>query len=1025
MSIQDQLASTCHNFMRILRVRNEYFLIAERNKGVKVGQAVHEHSAIRYSADSTFIKKYSSLFALGEVFQWNNSTNFYNWLRSILIANPRFIEPHLRSLNALFAPPNADVNLAPHQPSWFISYITHIHTHMKVKIPKNVMPFLCSPRQAVAIVNSGNRRWFVKLKNVNLREGWHDLRCYVVLTVDDLQKLKMPDHFKNSFQVHGRQEFTLVCKDRKWVVQYVDGCITGDGWTQFLQAHLMIAGDILVLALDMYLHLHSMVFGWNDCIELQRRCARLFLQIQLFLRLQQYPLLFPLGEPGWHQGIKKVSEKQLGAFSRGQGSVLPIHSTTSEDLIAAESLVYEENSTKENMVSAREFYAYRFQIRPSIDSVILQSGRLLQQFAVDMYVKIETSRLDYFRNKQDEIRADLYQGIIDSISKGECRGEKIGKRIILQGGPTSFEDLRTVQGTLYSTYREAALAYGLLKDDLSNEKCLEEASFYCMPISLRQLFCTILMHCNAMNPKQLFLKFEDSLKEDFAKRELMSDNEARQCLLQALKSELESMGRKLSDFGLHDLLHVSTETTTVYKEIQDEKNIRISEIDLQNSANLNKEQLIAFNDILEAVTFEKPMSFFIDGPGGTGKTFLYPSLLAVVRSQNLIALATATSGVAASILPNGRTAHSRFKIPIDGEGRLSCNMTSNMKMLKDIVPGVPNWTAEVMVIEKGLPRLAKNKRLYQKLVFIDSEGSKIQGTIFQQDMRFLKNTLKIYHTYRISIAIINDTPAQHQVIDNDHEWVLYARTPIEEVAVKELSITALKYNFVPLADLTKYTKSREGIDAIFAVLKVGAPKKTKETWVQNILIIDQGSNFILIVTTTNLAAGVKLQTRGSTTFIFDPVLPEANALKTWRKCTGFKLCAKSPIGTKTSTICPAPNVSRQHQAKLTLFSGAITANEESNLPQDSEFCLFSIDTFVPVTKIIEDTQELHLVLQATTAQKNHYNKEGETKSPATQLRASYTAAQDAVATKASKTAIIEDATAPGKNSNNHHTSNNQ
>ncbi|KAI8569953.1 hypothetical protein RHMOL_Rhmol02G0318200 [Rhododendron molle] len=27
--------------------------------------------------------------------------------------------------------------------------------------------------------------------------------------------------------------------------------------------------------------------------------------------------------------------------------------------------------------------------------------------------------------------------------------------------------------------------------------------------------------------------------------------------------------------------------------------------------------------------------------------------------------------------------------------------------------------------------------------------------------------------------------------------------------------------------------------------------------------------------------GVKLQTRGSTTFIFDPVLPEANALKSW------------------------------------------------------------------------------------------------------------------------------------------------
>lgn len=69
----------------------------------------------------------------------------------------------------------------------------------------------------------------------------------------------------------------------------------------------------------------------------------------------------------------------------------------------------------------------------------MQSGRLLQQFIVDMYVKIETSRLDYFRNRQREIRADLYQGIVDSVSHGETSGSKIGTRIVLPatftGGP--------------------------------------------------------------------------------------------------------------------------------------------------------------------------------------------------------------------------------------------------------------------------------------------------------------------------------------------------------------------------------------------------------------------------------------------------------------------------------------------------------------------------------------------------------------------------------------------------------------
>jgi hypothetical protein len=56
--------------------------------------------------------------------------------------------------------------------------------------------------------------------------------------------------------------------------------------------------------------------------------------------------------------------------------------------------------------------------------------------------------------------------------------------------------------------------------------------------------------------------------------------------------------------------------------------------------------------------------FFVDGPRGTEKTYLYKALLAKVRSMNLIAIATATSGIAVSIMPDGCTAHSRFKIPI-------------------------------------------------------------------------------------------------------------------------------------------------------------------------------------------------------------------------------------------------------------------------------------------------------------------------------------------------------------------------
>lgn len=56
---------------------------------------------------------------------------------------------------------------------------------------------------------------------------------------------------------------------------------------------------------------------------------------------------------------------------------------------------------------------------------------------------------------------------------------------------------------------------------------------------------------------------------------------------------------------------------------------------------------------------------FLDAPGGTGKTFLINMLLAKYRSQNVVAIAVATSEIAATLLPRGRTAHSAFKLPLN------------------------------------------------------------------------------------------------------------------------------------------------------------------------------------------------------------------------------------------------------------------------------------------------------------------------------------------------------------------------
>jgi hypothetical protein len=56
--------------------------------------------------------------------------------------------------------------------------------------------------------------------------------------------------------------------------------------------------------------------------------------------------------------------------------------------------------------------------------------------------------------------------------------------------------------------------------------------------------------------------------------------------------------------------------------------------------------------------------FFLDDPGGLGKTFVYNMLLASVRRDEHIAMGVAFSGITTLLLEDGRTSHSVFKIPI-------------------------------------------------------------------------------------------------------------------------------------------------------------------------------------------------------------------------------------------------------------------------------------------------------------------------------------------------------------------------
>ncbi|XP_058202827.1 uncharacterized protein LOC131317285 [Rhododendron vialii] len=301
-----------------------------------------------------------------------------------------------------------------------------------------------------------------------------------------------------------------------------------------------------------------------------------------------------------------------------------------------------------------------------VDNEFLSRTMLTQFFWMNAY---NPSR-SWTERKQQEVVGRI-------ITANPSEGERYYLRLLLTyiPAPTSYAYLRTVNGVTFESYREAAISHGLLEDDKSNEKCMEEASTYRMPFSLRQLFSTILVYYAPVNPLELFFRFEDDMVEDYISIQKISKDTVRQILLQTLNTELESMGKNLNHFQLSQLITSDSMKKATPREVEDEMNIPISEDDLKSPDLLNDEQLIAYNDILDVVFHKKPKCFFIDGPGGTGKTFLYRALLAAVRSQHQIALATASFGVAASILPNGKTTHSRFKIPINCEGKLCCGIS--------------------------------------------------------------------------------------------------------------------------------------------------------------------------------------------------------------------------------------------------------------------------------------------------------------------------------------------------------------
>uniref|UniRef100_A0A453JVC8 ATP-dependent DNA helicase n=1 Tax=Aegilops tauschii subsp. strangulata TaxID=200361 RepID=A0A453JVC8_AEGTS len=262
------------------------------------------------------------------------------------------------------------------------------------------------------------------------------------------------------------------------------------------------------------------------------------------------------------------------------------------------------------------------------------------------------------------------------VSAHPAEGERYYLRVLLNHvtGATSYEDLRTVNGEILPTFREAAERRGLIEGDNTLDESLTESTLYEMPSSLRWLFATILVFCEPSDVRGLWEKHLDAMSEDY-RRSNPSKVAAEQLVLIDIRNMLQSMGKEIESFPLPDIQEEYDTSIGVTREIFEESTIELNVEDTYLSDSLNSDQRAAYDEIMSAIDRDEGGVFFVDGPGGTGKTFLYRALLAMVRGQKKIAIATATSSVAASIMPGGRTAHSRFKIPLGIDDGGCCSFT--------------------------------------------------------------------------------------------------------------------------------------------------------------------------------------------------------------------------------------------------------------------------------------------------------------------------------------------------------------
>ena len=277
-------------------------------------------------------------------------------------------------------------------------------------------------------------------------------------------------------------------------------------------------------------------------------------------------------------------------------------------------------------------------------------------------------------------------GRIPIITLNPYQSELYYLRMLLhhKTGATCHNDLKKVQieneDIICGTFQETCQKLGLLEDDTEMSKAMEEVSSVRCGNNLRDFFCSLLTLCQPSDPH----KFWNDWKLELCRDKMVSSRLTEPTSLMInevlffIKNRLDKVGLTMEKFQMPQpdmsVIEAAEEAQIIQEELPFDMEY-LKKFVQEKYPTLNEEQKYAFDQVMESVNTEAGKLFCLNAGGGTGKTYSVNLLLAKVRSQGKIALATALSGIAATLLDMGRTLHSRCKVPIHIKENSTCNMT--------------------------------------------------------------------------------------------------------------------------------------------------------------------------------------------------------------------------------------------------------------------------------------------------------------------------------------------------------------